>query len=343
MITPDELVSELAGLGIPMTVRRLTDWREKGLLPPLTRKGLGRGLGTLNGWSEPDVREQAIACHCVLSRYARTEAALLDLWLCGYPVSHEAARSGFAAEITLRIQRNRGLAAKSYDGFTATIARWVTAIGRKLPFWKTQSAEPFRDLTAELLSLIYEPTGEFDAWDFAELVDKAFPERLSAIQKSELEGLAPTIRSFLISIISIQGRQALIQRSGDTEFSLAQRSIRGVKETLTKYISLTIPALSEPQKIQMLTHFMRLIGKIFLVGHLNLQRVHLSAQLDKTIEMVNRTISNLSAEDICVNQNGIHIFSDKAEGDIRELKREIRALWSSTNWNQMGDLANNEA
>src|SRR6516162_4510720 len=72
--TPAELRDRLRELGIARDLRTLTNWREKGLLPPLQRASLGRGRGVKRYWSD-DVLDRAIAVDWLLIRCGRADEA----------------------------------------------------------------------------------------------------------------------------------------------------------------------------------------------------------------------------------------------------------------------------
>lgn len=83
-MTPSALAVILGSLGYPVTLRRLTDWRAKGLLPPLQRLGLGRGRGVARYWSESDIVQRAIKAYKSLRETRRARSALIALFSTGY-------------------------------------------------------------------------------------------------------------------------------------------------------------------------------------------------------------------------------------------------------------------
>lgn len=91
-ITLDELKEQLIELEYPMTKRRLIDWMQKGLLPPLEKHGLGKGKGSVNYWSHPGILGQAITVCELLAWYGRVDGIILILWLAGYDVPEEIVR-----------------------------------------------------------------------------------------------------------------------------------------------------------------------------------------------------------------------------------------------------------
>lgn len=103
--TPNGLVAELNRLGYPLTKRRLTDWTQKGLLPPLRAHGQGRGQGKVYRWEEPDIVRQATDVYELLSTKHRVDALYLPLWLLGYDMPQDAVRAGLLAPIEAALAR----------------------------------------------------------------------------------------------------------------------------------------------------------------------------------------------------------------------------------------------
>ena len=98
MLTEDDLISFLDEQRVPISKRVLTDWRQKGFLPPLDSKGLGRGNGKLHYWSDPRVAERALLVDELLcNRFTGTDIRLM-LWLFGYDVPLATIRQRFLEE-----------------------------------------------------------------------------------------------------------------------------------------------------------------------------------------------------------------------------------------------------
>lgn len=72
--------------GVCDDARRLVDWRQKGLLPPLVKHGRGRGGGWIYGWEDSFVAEQAIAVQELLAWHSRTDWLYVPLWCLGFSV-----------------------------------------------------------------------------------------------------------------------------------------------------------------------------------------------------------------------------------------------------------------
>jgi len=91
MVTQSHLIETLNRLGYPMTERRLTDWRQKGLLPKFRQKGR-QHHGKVYYWDEPDVIAQAITVCELFEQYSRADWVFLSTWFAGYPLSVKKVR-----------------------------------------------------------------------------------------------------------------------------------------------------------------------------------------------------------------------------------------------------------
>jgi hypothetical protein len=103
MLPPNEVIAELDARGYVITPRRLIDWRQKELLPPLTKRGLGQGGGWIYVWHEPDIVEQVIAVQELLWIHERTHWLYVPLWCLGFTVPLERVRG----QLLQRIERQQ--------------------------------------------------------------------------------------------------------------------------------------------------------------------------------------------------------------------------------------------
>lgn len=123
MNTQAELLSRLRQFGIVRNRRVLTDWKNKGLLPRLQVHSHGRDRGVTWYWDE-DVLDQAIAVHCQLKRYSRSDAAVLVLWVSGYSIDPEKIRAAWLRLLNAELKRMKR-AAKHLDDNYSMMARRV--------------------------------------------------------------------------------------------------------------------------------------------------------------------------------------------------------------------------
>ena len=102
MLTPDAVLLELKERGYELTARRLVDWRQKELLPPLVKRGRGHGKGWVYAWENPMIVEQVIAVQELLRIHERTSWLYVPLWCLGFDVPLERVRSQLLARIERR-------------------------------------------------------------------------------------------------------------------------------------------------------------------------------------------------------------------------------------------------
>lgn len=90
--TPEQLLRELDRLGCPVTLRVLTDWRQKGLLPRLSRRGRGQGRGAEWYWTHGDIVDRATTIYEIFEVKWRADFALKALWFSGFDVDLKLIR-----------------------------------------------------------------------------------------------------------------------------------------------------------------------------------------------------------------------------------------------------------
>ncbi len=91
-LTKLDLVNSLNAAGHQITVRRITDWIAKGLLPKLKR-GKGSRRAPRYYWDNgEEIIEQAEEVLRLLNLHGRTTPHYLNLWFAGFPISLEIVR-----------------------------------------------------------------------------------------------------------------------------------------------------------------------------------------------------------------------------------------------------------
>jgi hypothetical protein len=237
MYTPTQFREHLSGLGIRRDLRALTDWRQKGLLPPLQTASLGRGRGVKRYWGE-DVVDQAIAVDWLVKRCKRADEALLGLWLSGYPVDAAAAKRAWVLQLK-RIQHRRQKASSRSGGFPGLVRSWF----RRLQSTKTFEAPWWRERPQEVRQFLVDLLGDTQEWlrddanrddeayrnEIAELVIRLTNEDRNSVYKwvDELwDRLDP------VSIFAITPSIEFIEALSSTELETAHRSLVSVAAIL---------------------------------------------------------------------------------------------------------------
>jgi hypothetical protein len=154
MITPEELRQLMLETGFPVTARRLTDWRSKGLLPPLASRGQGKGRGKINFWNEPDILVRAQFVHHAFAHGATAEIVTLSLVHGGFDVAPKKARRTWIKYLAKleRLSENR-----IEPGESPRDAFWDQGVqmARKISEQRNISKNIIEPLTAETLLTIY--------------------------------------------------------------------------------------------------------------------------------------------------------------------------------------------
>lgn len=166
-ITPKELLDYLASTGRIVFPRTLTDWRAKGLLPPLKEAGRGRGPGKLQYWDDPAVRQQAIVLFDTLAAKRRTDSALWVLWFCGFDVDPEKVRVYWLETLDAALfKKDRDFQETISDKYAAEFGRLADLMVAKQN-WDLETAEP---IAREILVSANElPSIPIDKEEFGEL------------------------------------------------------------------------------------------------------------------------------------------------------------------------------
>lgn len=92
MISQQELSQDLTRRGFPTSLRKLTDWRHKGLLPPLATRGSGKGKGRTYGWQSADVLVQALFVAEAFDHHVTAERTTLLLAFAGFKTDPKKVR-----------------------------------------------------------------------------------------------------------------------------------------------------------------------------------------------------------------------------------------------------------
>lgn len=103
-----QVAAVLGRYGYPVSERRLRDWVRKGLLPPLSQRGRGRGQGKVYYWPQRDIIRQARVIGELLAWRGRADVLPLMLWMLGYCVAVEDARTVLLHILQMRLEALTG-------------------------------------------------------------------------------------------------------------------------------------------------------------------------------------------------------------------------------------------
>lgn len=171
MITVEDLRVAAASRGCHLSLRRMSEWRSLGLLPPLVGGSHGRARGRKYWWRDADVVDRAVAADWLLAQRSRSDFALAGLWYAGFRVDPRKAHAALLREAR-RVQASIAAGARRYRSNTAVdrLGDMAAAIARHLAAqqsWDVAGKRAMSDLLADLLPAFagLEPLGRAEVLD----------------------------------------------------------------------------------------------------------------------------------------------------------------------------------
>ena len=222
LVTPTALVLVLQTMGYPVTLRCLTDWRAKGLLPALTVKGRGKGKGVARYWTETDIVRRAVEVFRRLRKLRRARRVLISLCGQGYKCEASSVRKAFVAMFDRAASYNK-----------RSITRFAPQIAKDIPRTSTHIGH----VLVEVFKILSDRNWKCgDEIDFEMVVDFINQIARQASQKGRLlwvEG--DTVYEFFKHIrlsFSPVGFRRAVEAASDAELLDAQASWAGFWEML---------------------------------------------------------------------------------------------------------------
>jgi hypothetical protein len=225
---PVELAAELRRLGCFITLRRLTDWRAKRLLPPLAKHGRGRGRGSFNAWDQANIVEQSVEIYSLLDAGSNAQDVLIALWVRGFAVDVGRVRKTLLRRLdAFEAKMNRD--DKKYGGRKNRLSRWADMTARQIARGTNLLESDVRDFLMEVLVALFKkgvaPEREIDSAIIADTANK-----LSSSTTKRRDRIRQVEAGFdlLAGLFSIRGRRRLIKWATDEEMIEARDSWKSV-------------------------------------------------------------------------------------------------------------------
>ncbi len=253
--TPELVMKILVRSGRSVTLRQLTDWRQKGLLPPLEREK-GQGGAAKYVWTQPNIVKQATVIHDLLCCwYGRVEWLAFPRWLLGYDVPLEEVRRMFLthtehalAGMTQGETDPEELAEHLKDLASNLLYRWKYS-AKSMPT-NLKEADPVdREATLELLMHVfadqdYQPDEELLAAARRTLeANRNTSGTLASGSAREM----PEFTRFVSEHFSLPRRYNAVAEATTEEWEQAHRDFRDVLAVLTAFYKLLRPLITFPR------------------------------------------------------------------------------------------------
>ena len=328
MITPEDLRTELDRLGVAVSLRTLTDWRAKGLLPPLEKKGLGQGRGTTHYWSDPEVIPQAALIHRFLGEYAVADAVLLELWTAGYSVSHERAKESWITHLKKRETRISEQAKKEKQGYLGLLTNWVKR-PLKSKKYKAIPKDPILiDFFIEQIQLIHDPNFQIEI----DLLSGTIVDYLKMKQSDEnyeqVEKILSEIEPILAKILPIKSVIPFVETISIEEMQEAQKLLGIVHSIIVQFFKLSFDEMSELEARHFSCQLTREIGRFVAICFIQLQRQGIEFPIQESLNSIQDYGNHLSNKDVSFENNYQFIFSDNFKSEWQKTYSELEIIWS---------------
>lgn len=329
MVTPKQLSADLARLSICRDLRVLVDWRQKGLLPPLRQVGLGRGIGTKQVWDE-DVLDQAIAVHLLLSRYARSDEALLGLWFAGYTVSSVSAHGAWVRHIELVRERSQKTASSLKGGYLGLGEKWWKNLPKHV-----RDRSSTRDFIIETPEWLYDDSERDDEGyrlAITELIG-GLTERTpvkNVIPIKEIYDFVDTLWDEIdfSTIFRVNQSIEFVQSMSEYELDATHKALTGIRHIIQRWIELTGVTVDQVTIVLIQVKLMQhLIGPFVAMSLVLLDRTRPDLPLAGTISTIQSFLMGVKLEDISQESDGTFRFSQRVNSEWQTVKENLGRLW----------------
>ena len=335
MYTPAQLRDRLLTLGIDRELRTLTDWRQKGLLPPLARASAGRGKGVRMFWRD-DPLDQAIAVDWLLADSGQANEAVFGLWLSGYPVDHAAAKSAWV-EYLKRVQRRRDAAAARYAGGYVGLAlswwRKLTDGGSKIP--------PTKELPQPSIDLMRDLFADTQEWvrDDAERDDSAYRYQLAELIIALMKADRKVVYGELdrrwaeidpVAIFAATGYKGFVESLSVAEMRGAQTSLTLVTHALQHLLGVAAP-LDPVNRVVLPLKLMRdVFGPLVARCVIKATQIAPEIPLRQSISTLHDFVLSVQSTDINQKVDGSVVFSERVRGVWQTTAKQLSQIWTAT-------------
>jgi hypothetical protein len=329
MMTPKQLRQALSDIGRAVSARQLTDWRAKGLLPPLKQVGQGRGPGARYFWGEPDVLDRAATVYDALALRSRVQPTLLAIWFAGYPVPISLIRKAWLGQIRGE-QRHLRRMARKLGGVENVSSKFATIASKQQSSKLNISPQDLEEIMVEIFSIACDNKYEFASEIYQELFSQVFSALISKDISYTLSLNRITLsklQQWLKDLTTTQGRREIISSASDSDFLNAHAKWR----VLGKIMQLIpgIDRLVDGVGLNQAKQISRSFGGALILILLYINRSRYASRVTQIFELGNDLIVSYGI-DIrrALEQQQFFSFDYPVVADKLEfLKERVSELW----------------
>jgi len=306
MLTPLEVSRLLTAAGHRITVRALVQWRQQGLLPPLTRiaPGTGGGPRAAYVWTDPEVLTQALSLKASMKLRARVQMAKVLTWLAGYEYPTDQIKEEWIAfeewpwENTLR----RALGASSNEPFSLDDALAVLGIEARTEGNRQRLSDAFAEVSTRLQ---FDPkfrAGSDFSLRQAEQIRKDLPIWLK--KDPSMRALAAMVttedvRRFIELVQDYWSRPrltALIRRIPDVELAEIHRDVRFMLRPYRAWLAEGLEQAErtgDPEQMALIfgPRIAWFVGRFLMLADIQIRRWGYSSHINQTVSYLEEWLS----------------------------------------------------
>ncbi len=336
-MTQAELIQALGTRGYSkVTVRGLTNWRAKGLLPPLTKQGKGRGRGVDQFWEQPDILDRAIAVCEFMRQHCRTETALLRLWFAGFDVKAELIRSAWLKALDRDltwIKRKSDSRADPEAVFTSM----ASAVAKKSDFGIDRHAAI--DTVTEVLRAYHDEAYrlEIDAVfePVTTLIESVLTSKNPALDLTDVISERNVVEFFSLmqNVLSLGAKRLLIESTTDVELRQAHGIWVRIIGVISSFFQLTNITLYDPNNPDRFA-FAITFGGIVIHAILLANRLDLYENIRKTPDNV-EAVANRNLASNRILERGANPLDVYSEEEKISIEQQWETIWSEVDFREL--------
>lgn len=329
MITPAQLITCLQDIGINRESRVLTDWRQRGLLPPLRKIGLGRGKGSIYAWDE-DILEQTIAVHWLFERLNRSDEVLLGLWFSGYKICPAKARNAWISHLVHLKKRRQQAASRYKDGFLGLGHSWSRQL-RKKSSQDSSFTEAFLSFMRETTEWCYDDY-ECDDEAYQGLIVEIF-DQLKVVPSKELYEITKTVWDVLDIPGIIRNTQSIefVQSFSDLELEYSHQSLAIIRQVMQHAMELQDSSYKNNRPAVLPIFLMKdVIGPFVSKLIITLNRIHPDLPITSSISTIHSFVKSVELGDISQMDDGTFFLSQRVRSEWQTVRENLIQNWTTT-------------
>lgn len=306
--------------------RRLTDWRQKGLLPSLKVKGQ-QHHGKIYYWDTPEITAQAVTVCKLFELYYRSEWVLLSTWFAGYDIPLYKIR-----EIWIKSLEGEINHFKKRIGRNEEMADVLSRVDRQILRQKRKSNPILKSefYISLFTNIFYNPNFDLDDLgdenDIEKLIFILFPT--ISINEGKVNDLinVKVISNFFNDHFSLTARYDLIKHCSDKHLEQAHHNWRRAKPILRMINRIFSPDPSRISKEELqIQHF---IGNCFIMMNLILRNLGYGSKFENALNEICVLLPSISVVEM---KNKIQVRENNADDEYFAILREqIMSVWENT-------------